>query len=342
MRIRVQDRLKPFSHKPGHETLIPGTYCSVACFPAFLECTDLTDMRKKSVVLPVKGPVSGFTVESDLEKRLVLIYGMSEEGYFRFVLKAEEDEVLFLVEKDPSASIEKKIVLIKGIQTTEKASTETLFLGSTKAKDLDKIRERRDLFEILPLWYQIGQITPEVKEEKGKMLSFLETCQTKIEKKDKEAKSSVLSLYLAGLSAGFVPRSTDTEFQGIIETSKSEPLSVIGILPSGASMIRSVFFLEKEGKYFFHPYLPPSFIVGKMIGVKTTDGDRFDFEWTKGRMRKVSVICPKQKTVTCVFPSALKRYRVRKNLKDKGKILKNGESFTVNQGETLFLDRFEM
>lgn len=344
MKITIEDRLQAFSHKPGHEVLVPGTHYKLKVFPTFLECMDLCGTKKASFSWDLKGPIYPFTVEQDLEKFCVRIYGQSVQGYFRFLVKEEEGNIVILIEKAPTegTALQKgKSILIEGVVVKKSPFRERLFLGNSKQKDVDCMRTRRDLSEILPYWFFLGQITPEVKEKEGEMSHLLDLVQQKIEHGNKEVDALLLSTYLAGLCPGFVPRAQDEEFQGIVPIEKKKGITALSLLFKGSLQIRSLFFQEKEGVYHFLPCLPSNFPAGKMVGLKTVDGSTIDIEWTKHQMRRICISIQKVGELNCTFSFGIKRYRIRRNLKDKGTVLQVGESFKVRTGDVLWLDRFQ-
>ncbi|MES2198906.1 MAG: hypothetical protein V4489_01895 [Chlamydiota bacterium] len=343
MKITIVDRLQAFSHRPGHEVMVPGTHFKLRVFPTLLECLDLCSLKKTSFAWDLKGPIYPFTVEQDLEKSCVRIYGESVQGYFRFVVRLEDDKIVLLVEKAPlkETMLKKdRIVLVEGVVGKKNPPLEKLFLGNNKQKDVDGMRVRRDLSELLPFWFFLGGMTPEVEEEKGEMTHLLDLIDEKIENRDKSVDTLFLSTYLAGLSSGFVPRAHDDEFQGIIPI-ETKALSALSILYRGSLSIRSLFFQEKEGIYHFLPCLPSQFPAGKMVGVKSLDGSTIDIEWTKHMIRRIQISIQKVGELNCTFNFGIKRYRVRRNLKDKGTILQVGETLKVRTGDTLWLDCFQ-
>ncbi|MBS0627358.1 MAG: hypothetical protein JSS09_04020, partial [Verrucomicrobia bacterium] len=230
---------------------------------------------------------------------------------------------------------------VEDVEIKKDLDVERLFLGNTKQKDMDLMRRRRDLSEVLPFWFFLGQMTPEMIEETGEMTHLLVQIAFKIENKDKSVDLLLLSTYLAGFSSGFVPRAQDEEFQGIVSIEEKKGLSAVPLLVKGAFLIRSLFFQEKMGVYHILPCLPSRFPAGKMIGIKTSDGSIINMEWTKHQVRRI-FICPrKDGEIGLTFPFGIKRYRVRKNLKDRGVVKQAGETLLVKNSEVLWLDRFQ-
>ncbi len=353
MKIHIKDRCSAYSHTPGHETMIPGTNWKVRAFPAALMITCCKMSKKDDFFFALEGPVSPFTVEQDIENSCIRIYGESKKGYFRFRIQQEKGSLFLFVEKTPEKGIKcfgkenifmtgDQYEIAKGLVFSENIYQEQLFLGSNRCKDWDRIRRDENLDAILPLWYRLGQKMPlQMEKELGPVFDLLTHCEVLIQNQDKSIYESIKHLYFAGFSGGLVPRSYDAEYQGIFSYEPSSTFtSACSLLSRGSQLIRSMFFQEKENKYFILPCLPSQFVSGRMVGVKTKDSCFLSFEWTKHQMRQMTFFSSKEKEVFLLFPSTIKNYRVRFSLKDKGCIIKNGDALSVIQGKTLLLDRF--
>ena len=356
MKIDITDRFRAFSHSPGHEAMIPASLSKVKVFPAALEIVCLLTGEKKVFFWNLKGPVLPFTVEQDLEKACLRIYGEAEQGYFRFVLKKEEGVIVLYLEKTPlegvalldsSGIVQKvffsgeKIFSVDDRSSCENTQIEQLFLGNSKHKDWDLIRKRRDLAEVLPFWYALGQRAPELAKEEGPVMDLLAQIEERVVLKDRSVGELILKLYLAGFSGGLVPRAFDSECQGILPLSSSVATSAETLLKRGAVLIRSLFFQENQGVYYILPCLPSEFVCGKMLGIITNSGSRIDLEWTKHKMRRMTVLVGQIELFQAVFSSEIKEFRVRIGAKDRGRILQNGESLTVIPGQKIWIDRFQ-
>ena len=356
MKIDITDPLRAFSHSPGHEAMIPFSYCKVKAFPSALEISSSLSEEKKCFFWNFTGPVIPFTVEQDLERNCLRIYGEAKQGYFRFIIRKEETSILLHVEKTPVEGIfllnedgafervlfsGEKIHLITDGTSSKGAIEERLFLGNSKHKDWDLIRKRRDLTEILPLWFALGQMAPAFPSEDGPVIDLLSQAEKRVLAKDRSVNEELLNLYLAGFSGGLVPRSLDLEFQGILPLSSSIDMSAVTLLKRGATLIRSLFFQEQESSYYILPCLPSQFVSGKMLGIKTENGCKIDLEWTKHKMRRMTVLVEKEGSFQAVFPSEIKECRLKMSFKDRGRILKNGEVILVAPGQRLWIDRFQ-
>lgn len=346
MKIAISDRLRSFSHKAGHHVMVPGTMVALQVFP-----TELTWISshgvESSLVLDLKGPMDPFTVEQDLEAKLVRIYGQAQSGYFRMCVKVERTGVLTLYfEKTPKEGIStiyqgKSQCFFSGDlfplcieEITDSSSEEKLFLGLDKQKEWERMRDRKDLREILPLWHALGNTISAKKEEHP----FFPALKEAIDKKERQKVYDLLLLtYLAHFSPGLFPRKEDTEKQGI------PPLveSAIDLLLQGSKIIRSLFFQEKQDGLHFLPCLPSQFVCGKMVHIQTQMGPILDLEWTKHRLRRVRILVEVEQEICLHFPSEIKTFRIRKSYKDRGQIVSvSAQAFTFSPGE-IWLDLFQ-
>lgn len=340
MKIEITDRLRPFSHTPGHSVMIPGTHYSLKAFPVALYIYD-KEGKETELLLSLKGPIDPFTVEQDLSAKLVRIYGDSLEGYFRLAFKVEDKNLRLFFEKTPAAgiSIGERVFLsgdfleiAQNIQVSDPFQ-EKLFLGSSKQKDMDLIRLRKDLREVFPLWYHLGAITPE-----RETTSCLKLEEAILKKDKKEIEALFYHTYLAHFSKGLVPRKEDTDKQGL------SPLMTFSenLLFHGFTSIRSLFFQEKEDGFYLLPCLLPSFVCGKLIQVRSKNGCVFDLEWTKGRLRRVCIHVEKDQEINLHLPKDIESFRLKTFFKDRGKVISSKEAkFPAKAGSLLWLDLFQ-
>jgi hypothetical protein len=334
--------MKSFSHNPGHQLMLPGTSVALKVFPTRIECKDLIDEKSACFTWKMQRSLTPFTVEQDLEKKQVLIYGEDALGYFRFRIEAKEGSLYLFVEKAPIAGFSldgfaplhkgDKALLMEGVLQTTELFLERLFLGCNKEKKIDKIRERCNCAEILPLWFYLGQMTPKTAPVDGAARTLL--------LQGKERTDAFLELYLSRFSAGLSPRMNDEEFQGILPLEEKEG-SPLFLLSEGAAYIRSLFFEEVLGKYHFLPSLPSKLVVGKMVGVRTEASHLIDIEWTKNKLRRICIHIQREETIYPVFPKDIQECRLKRKIREKGAILRAGESFEGKVGEKIWLDRFQ-
>ncbi len=341
MKIEIVDRLKLFSHSPGHIMMIPGTRISVRAFPSALIFIDEQGAQTE-FLLGLKGPVDPFTVEQDLERREVRVYGDSAQGYFRLAIGVQDLSLVLRFEKTPLLGISlgdktffsgEVLEIMKDVFVFKEEVQERLFLGSSKQKESDLIRRRKDLREVFPLWHLLGSITPNVDN-----LSF-SLLEEAIQKKDKKTVYDLFfHAYLAHFSPGLVPRAEDEEKQGLVSLGAFSRC----LLPKGSSYIRSLFFQEKEDGFHILPCLLPLFVCGKMIRIKSDSGCLLDIEWTKHRLRRMHIAVKKDQILKLHFPSDVESFRIKTSLKDRGKIFPGkGSVVSVKAGDLLLFDLFQ-
>src|ERR1700688_868586 len=99
MRIDIAQRLRPFSHVPGAACLLPKSRWQVQVFPTLLLFKNLQNGELLKWELDLKGPVRGFTVEQDLEKSHVRVFGHSPLGYVCYVIRREEEGIAIRFDK---------------------------------------------------------------------------------------------------------------------------------------------------------------------------------------------------------------------------------------------------
>ena len=366
MTIEIVQRLHPFSHLPGVLSLLPKTHLVLQLFPTrvyFFACGASTALF--SLSWDIQGPVRDFTVELNLEREEIRVFGVGQLGYFRYVFKRQGDGVILILEKSAGPFMcchlsynQTPYRLIKGEslffpntvhQPMPAVVSERLSLGSHKMQDWDLIKRRMDFKEIFPIWMRLGQISPSFSAcdiSKGNLL-LLNKCAEMI---DENRKQDVLAafhkLFLASCQGIIVPQLYDTCYQGILpcETPAQDDPSPMPLLTQAARLIRQLFFKEEKNSLSFLPCLPPDFAAGRFLHIQTCSKDRIDFEWTKKQLRRVHIYPQSQRTLQLQFSRKLKSCRVRHSMKDKGKegVLQEGAlCVEVTAGQPLFFDRFQ-
>lgn len=356
MNITIAESLRPFCHTPGAACIVPFSAWKITVFPSRLNCENLIDGSSHEFTLSLQGPVKEFTVQQELEEGCVKVFGVAIDGYFRYCLKMEDNILQLWFEKVPASGVvlstettSQEIKSGEKVKIGEKSSTvenslEKLSLGQHKAQDWSAIRKRGDLSEIFPHWLRLGQIIPKVEESSSKqgMLQLLENCERAASSDKMQVKDAFTKLFLAGFSSMLMPRLNDEEHQGIVPAGVLDnKVSAIELLSKGSSVIRSLFFQEKEGVYHLLPSLPPDFHSGRMIRIKTLKGDLIDLEWSKKTLRKAVIHIGSSSEITLSLQKHIESYRVRKSLSSRGVVYKSGDKITCADGDVLYLDRFQ-
>ena len=183
---------------------------------------------------------------------------------------------------------------------------ERLSFGNHKQQDVDKIRSRQDLSEILPIWWKLSTYYPSKGEPKpGSLLYDL------IHETDRNALCDrFLKLYLAGMTPFFVPRSKDEEHHGFDKPPILPDEDPFLILTEGAKAIEQMIVKEEAGMIHVLPHLPSEFHCGRLIDLPLPSG-KISIEWTKHFLRRV-IFTPYQAGEGEIkFPTDVKQYRVK-------------------------------
>jgi hypothetical protein len=356
MFIKIAERLHPFSHIPGITCLIPGSAFSVQVFPTLLRVygaprifvnfneSALAENREQrnaqGVIechLPLKGPIEGFTVEQDLERGCVRVFGHTPFGYMRYLIAAEGDGVCVHFEKVPKG-IEKKHREISSFKM-EKGIEERLSLGTHRSQEWERVRRRGDLKEIFPHWLRLAQMLPAsgAKERVFLLEKMWEASENK-----QEILSWFSKLFQAHFHGIFVPRLKDDQFQGIApEENFSLEHSSLFLLKESAECLRSLFIREEQKRLSLLPFLPPEFHAGRFTAVRLQSGDLIDMEWSKKLLRRVIFRSFSDRAVCLYLQKQITSFRLRRSLREKGIILSREDSFIVKPQEILYLDRFQ-
>lgn len=321
MLIKIAVRLRPFSHTPGARCVIPRSCSIIEVFPTLLRI----DGREWK--MPLTGPVSGFTVQQDLEKDCVFVFGRAQEGYFRLRIEAHDAGFRIQSEKGPL----KGGKIHEEIPYSAKTAFERLSLGSHKEQNWDALQRRGDLSEILPILFCLGQKTPQISPQ-----PLTGTAQLlKLPEDRTQLGPALLIFFQAAFKSFLVPRLVDDEHQGLIpsEPVKGDPFF---LLQEGAKMIRSLFFRQNERRLAFLPNLPIPFHAGRLIGVQAPGIGEIDMEWSKKLLRRVILRADTSGEMILELQKEIQSFRVGKKKK-----LQKGEPLLVEAGKTYHLDRFE-
>lgn len=335
MRIDISERLKPFSHKSGTYFLLPGTTIRTQIFPAFLRFHDLSRSEPQliaEVPLKVQGPVEKFTVQQDLEHGEIVVWGQTQNGFFRYLISATRG---FVIEKSPENTF-----FLAELPSFEKlilAPTERLSLGSHKKQEWQLMERRCDLAEILPIWFRLGQWTPKV-EKTNEGTAFL---LNQIHNATHAEKASTLlhTLFLVGMDCGLSPRLEDTTFQGV-DIPSINGGSPLQLLREGSECIRDLFLQSEDAQINVLPLLPLAFHAGRMINAQCGSLGIVHFEWSKKVIRRLIFTAGQTTSVQFSFSGKLRQCRVRSSSAGDS-VLQLGQLLNVMQGQTYYLDRFE-
>jgi len=335
MKISIAERLKPFSHLPGAACIIPGTCWEIEAFPTLLRFG-----KKIELKLGLTGPVEEFTLQQDLEKNCVWVFGKAKEGFYRLRIEGSDSGFDLYAEKMPpipgplkakeSFHIGAEVLFISN------PAFERLSLGSHKSQDWDQVQRRSDLKEILPILFCLGQKIPLIAPQPLTGTARLLELPT-----DRNQAASALEAFLkAAFAKILVPRLTDDDHQGLVPEEAAEGNPSF-LLQEGAKLVRSLFFKQNERRIKFLPHLPVPLDCGRMTDLKAPGIGTLDLEWSKKLLRRCIVRASTSGEVVVELQSELKTFRVRTSLKEKGRRQSASEPLLLEAGKSYYLDCFQ-
>lgn len=350
MQISLANRFKPFSHLPGTACVVPGTNYGVKVFPLLLVFYDLqSNTIMGHVELGFTGPIKDFTIQLDLERGRVRVWGTAEEGYFRYSLfQSESQELTLTFEKSPilralnvfNIKINQGITANLAVDLPTKKKLTRLFLGNNQAQDWDLIKRRKDSAEILPLWFAVSQWNNFILDTQEVSPSLLKNCQEAVvSHKPNDVETAFLHLFHAGFSGIFVPRDSDLDHQGFTLPVLNEKRNSLALFSDGARTIQQMFLSTAPGQLNLLPCLSPEFHTGRMVDIPFNEGF-IHLEWTKKKIRRMMLQTDETQGITVNFQK-ISSYRLRTNEQDRGKRLKNHTELFFEPQQVYFFDRFE-
>ena len=308
MKIAIAEKLRPFSHLPGAQCLLPGTSCLVQAFPSLLRVGQI------EIPLGIEGPVENFTVQQDLEKNCVGVFGKK----LRVKIQATPQGVEVGIGKNREFFPEKSLFFLP-------PAWERLSFGSHKAQDVDLMWRRFDLREILPILYGLGQKIPPLPQRPHLLLEKTHDLPSW----ERFCKASLHSL--------FVPRLLDDQHQGLGLDARGEGNPAY-LLREAAMHLRSFFFRQEGNRLELLP--SPLFAAGRMVDVQVAGVGSLDLEWTKQTLRRVHLRASQTGEVALCLPPTIHAFLCKMRSQDKGTKHLVAEPFCIERGKTYFLDRF--
>jgi hypothetical protein len=322
MQISIALRCKPFSHAPGAVCLIPGTIWRIQAFPTHLVFFGPSGENFIYTMASCSDCLEQFTIEQNLDKREINIL----RGRLKWSIAGGK----VWENGEPVLELPSTLSISQMIQT------ERLSLGVHKAQEWESMRRRLDLMEIFPLWFQMGQITPQRSGREIGVLKLLEECKHLRSLKEKLRLEKLWKLlFLTGFGPMFDPRIHDPEHRGIIENVSPDPDGAIRLVREGADLIRSLLITQDREVWTLLPCLLPHFHSGRFLS------EALDLEWSNAKLRRVIIHSPYDQEILLDWPEELTSCRIRKDPRLKGERLMRHSLLNLKKGEVLYLDRFE-
>jgi hypothetical protein len=312
--MKITEKLRPFSHTPGAKCILPGTCLIVEAFPTRLR------VGAEVFKLSLTGPVREFTLQQDLERHCVYVFGRAKEGPYSIRIAATDSGVLVEPEKGTLSPLS----FSAEFPFVPNTPFERLSLGNHKTQDWDLIQKRNDLKELLPLLFCLGQKIPRIPPQPLTGTARL---------LDWPNEEAILSFFKAAFTPLLIPRLTDEHHQGLVpdEPAIGNPFF---LLQEGAKRTRALFFVQNERRLSFLPHLPVSLDAGRLIGLRVPGVGTIDIEWSKKVLRRVEISADTSGEVILEMQRGLKTFRCGKRRKKEDPLL-------LEKGKMYSLDRFE-
>ena len=335
MKISIAERYRPFSHLPGIECLLPRTTWALKAFPTKLILHDCEGSESIDIALHLHGWVKEFTVQQDLEKGCLFVWGHAKEGLFCFQIQATQDAIELLVKRAPKMGIgcndqilhAKEHILwpFSGLYR-ESISRERLFLGCHKSQDWSSVWPRMDLREILPILYHLSQWIPAISNcpDTG-IIRLLD--------------QGFEDFLRAGFSGLLIPHLVDDQYLGLLE-SEIIPASAspCALIEKAGTKIRKWFVDQNEMSITLLNH--SGFECGRMIDIQLPNIGSMNLEWSKGLIQKVILRVVSDVSIRFVLPKPLISFRLRTSLNEKGRRIECDKEIFFKKGIN-FLDKFQ-
>lgn len=363
MSMTIAERLRPYSHTPGTYSLLPGSFYRFQIFPCLIRVHDLTQadpILVTEIHLALPGLMRDFTIQVDLEKGRIIVWGHTSIGFFRYHLISDANGRgwSLYAEKVPSIGLEiiadnntwklqSKESALFGVQTFTPylpPVQDRLSLGNHKAQDWDLVCRRLDLKEIFPMWNRLAQLIPALPPPSSieGTLTLLADCQqVLLDNQSEQIVPSFEKAFKASFQGILSPRLWDDDYQGLlpIRAIQNQHLSPLSLMAEGQQLIRHLFIEQQENEITLLPHLPPEFHCGRFLRV-AVKGGVLDLEWSKKVIRRLIFYASEDQEITWHFKKNIKYYRLRHSYQTKGMQLQAGDSSLFKKNCYYFLDNF--
>ncbi len=315
--IKLSQKILPFSHKEGSKCIIPLSDYIVEAFPTLISLIGPRGERF-DLNLNIVGRVDNFTLEQNLDKNFVNVFGRSKDGCFCFKIFHCNSEITIEYKKN-------NCITIPATRSIEsKKSYEKLYLGVDKKLDWDLVIRRCNLAEIFQVLFLLGQKIP---------FATVDKCSSY------ENEDEFESLIRAGFSDILVPISNYKRNLGIVLDDIPNTVSPLVRLKSAYLSIRRLFIFEDD-KIHILPNLFSQFHCGRLIDIELKNCC-IDFMWSKKKIKKIVIYPIKDSTFSFVFPKEISSFRLRTNHIDRGKTIQCDDKIILYKSKRYYLDKFQ-
>jgi len=367
MQISIAERLRPFDHLPGTTSPVPGSNYALQVFPALICLYDLASSEPTllaKIKINIQGPVKCFTVQLDLEKGNIVVFGESTNGYFRYRVASDSNgkSLRLNIERQPDQHIQFNLISadfqlskenetsyilyedIKNNEVYKPALLSRLSLGSHKSQDWTMIKRRGCLKEILPIWLRLGQTILKPSVENLSENSLLKNCELTIEKGDvTKLLNPFYTLFLLGFKSLMTPRLVCDDYQGVelpILNPDSTTASPLTLLSYGAELITSLFVSFDSHTLKVLTRLPVEFHSGRFLHFRCENLGLLDLGWSKKTIRRMILFAESDTLIDLKFQKEIKSFRLKEKSDSKAKNYAPSDVLKIEKGKTYFFDCF--
>lgn len=345
MQIKIKQKFYLLSHEIGSLFLFLNTSYVVQIFPGKLKFQDLNSKKAFDIDIYFEGPVLDFTINQNLISGYIDVSFHTQKGFLAYKLLTKNGEAFLYLTKafqkeievffDKKLIIKEKQLLSLPFQAKHLQPQEILSFGVFKKPDIQMIRKRDFLQEILPILFLLAQFYNDKKFLVKKEL-FKNLLQNIFDKQKELLEQNIIKVIKTHFSKYFIPRIKDEDYQNVDCTLKSidNPLD---LLSNFYFVIKQMFIRYEKNRLYLLPCMLKNFHHGK-----ASFQEPFGFielYWSKKLLKK-AVIRPIQDIkIKMVLQSKIKTFRMRCDKKDLQ--CKNQDEIFLKKDQLYFLDRFE-
>lgn len=361
MDITIAAKLKPFTDVPGTSCLIPGTSLRATVYPTRISLDDLSGALPVAVgviTIPLKAP-SRPTIQLDLEKGALKVWGYAEWGYYRYHLSAFEGVPLALVAERGDLCFQAEgctlneegagrwsiAISTKYQSIALRPHLERLSFGYHRKQEWPMVLRRHEMGEVFPYWFQLAQWCPPQQPASPEgTATLLSKCCEAITARDRTALLRPFeNLLAAGFEGMLSPTLEDRLYQGYDLNSLQidTALNPLSMLVEGALLMRSLVLQRYDDEIQILPTLPVEFHAGRALHLRVKDKGLVDIEWTKKQIRRVVFNPTVSGELRLTFPKQITSFRLRETERDSGRRVARDERISVTDGQQIWLDRFQ-
>lgn len=342
MYIEIATRFKPYSHLPGTQVMLPLSTLCFQIYPTMVEVDDLAIGKHRCKFgLSTGGMVDDFTVQQDLERGCIRVWGKCPKGYFRYRLQACETEhkgFVFAWERKPE-EIELTKIAAKECNTPHTLLLTRLSFGNTKAQDIEQMCRRSCLSELLPLWFRLGALTPASSAEQPHFL--IHRLAEALESNQPQLLATRLIETLRAAFVGLLTPALNDPWHLGLQQPTEPGISPLILLTEGQKIIQRMLVDVTANTIAILPCCPAELHCGRLTGLTIPNYGNLDIEWSKKKIRRMIFETDGQSQPNFKFHSNIKSFRLHSPNSQKAHLLNCGDIVDFSAPGRYLLDRFQ-